>query len=151
LIGDSAFELHIYLSFGKFKVDREMNLSKKYIKGITLLTIKGQKMKLNDKKFFKYVKNTKDDFAYMGKLEVVNKLNYLLRTKEITLVSILDVAMIIQLRIDNLEYIKSVEDEKTFNLINKEHKYMKAVLERYFIFDNNDETGLLVITIKDKK
>lgn len=87
----------------------------------------------NDKKFFKYVRNTYNDLIQIEKSDTTKSLKKIIDTKSISLLGSQELYTVIKIREELIELIKDVQDKKTFKIVNKEHRYMKSVLDRYFI------------------
>ena len=104
-----------------------------------LYSAHGQQQQLTDKKFFKCISNTIDDFKKMTStnetedlLEALIELN---NTRLLTHWSALQLYLLIQIRMENMEYIKVNQDYQTFKTVNKEHSYINKIINKYFSFE----------------
>lgn len=98
------------------------------------------KIDLNNKKsrkFLAIVKNTINDLKQNSSYdkEVVEGLNDILKTKTINLLSSHYIYQIIEARQKNIDYIESIQDRQSFNIVNEEHRYMLGFLSQYFESD----------------
>lgn len=108
-------------------------------------------MKITDRKFLKYVKNTKNDLLQnpFSEAEVINCLKEIYNKKEITLFTVQYLYIIIEARKENFNYIKSIQDKESFEIVNKEHRYLEKFLNRYFTYSKCPITGLESVSIKE--
>lgn len=113
---------------------------------------------LNNKKsrkFIALIKNTKTDLLQNISVneEIMDSLNEIINTKKLTLFSALQVSLIINKRKENIDYIKNIQDEYSFKLVNEEHKYMDKFLRNYFEINNESvslENSFMVIKTIDR-
>lgn len=90
--------------------------------------------------FIKCVENTISDFLEQNMFfEDMVYLKDIVDSKKITLMSATAIYTLVRIRNANYKYIKKYQDKKTFDIINKEHKYMKESLDKYF--SNNLESS----------
>ncbi len=109
-------------------------------------------IEIKSNKFLKYVKNTIEDLN-KNNYDEIEFLYNIYNTKALTLQNAETLYTIIHIRKQNLEYAKTMQDEYSFVLINKEHRYMEKYLNKYFKFDvlNYSETNIqAVISLKIK-
>lgn len=105
-------------------------------------------IEIKDRKFLKYVKNTKNDFMKMGLVNssVIDSLKNILSTKQLTLLNVMELVQVIFTREENIDYCKEIQDPKTFKIVNEEHRYMKEYILNFFNIDNS--LGLIQISNK---
>jgi hypothetical protein len=101
---------------------------------------------IKDKQFWKCVRNTRDDFIDSEEQRYIKSLTRLLKDRCLTVVNIQDLVLIIDARKRNLEYARSLQDTYSFNVVNKEHKIMSAIINKYFLIE--DVGGLITISYK---
>lgn len=107
-----------------------------------------KKINVKDKKFLKYVRNTIQDLMQhkQKEINIIGKLKEIYSNQELTLFNRESIYLIIKVRKENLNFIKSIQDRESFNIVNKEHKYMEKFLNKYFKYNVCPITGLCSIT-----
>jgi len=90
------------------------------------------KIKIKDEIFLKYIKNTIQDFTYTNNIEMINSLSKIYNSKYLTMTNIMKLVELILLREENQDSILLQQDKKSYDLINKEHLYMKNYIYKYF-------------------
>ena len=98
---------------------------------------------LNNKKSRKFValvKNTKNDFLQNSTIneDIVDALSEVIDTKRLSIISASKIIQIIETRKDNLEYIRDIQDNYSFELVNEEHRYMENFINKYFKVSGED-------------
>jgi hypothetical protein len=94
---------------------------------------------INDKRFLTCLKNTIDDLKYSNSDEI-DGLKEIQRTKTLTLMSVSCLYTILKLRELNMDYIKQIQDKSSFKIVNREHDYMRRLIERYFDIEDIGST-----------
>lgn len=90
------------------------------------------KIKIKDKIFLKYLKNTIQDFTYTNNIEMINSLSKIYNSRFLTMTNIIKLVELILVREENQDSILLQQDKKSFDLINQEHLYMKNYISKYF-------------------
>lgn len=105
-------------------------------------------IKIDNKRFFKYINNFLLDFSYMkNKMgmddydDLIKQLKYILKHKELKINSIHEVIEVC------LEHEKDFTKNKIYNKIMEEKKYIYGVISQYFHIENNG-CGFVIITKK---
>lgn len=104
-------------------------------------------IKINNKRFLKYVKNTIKDLKQNTGCDLTKLLD-IYNSKELKLTNISGLYEVIYIRKHNYEYIKTTQDRDTFNLINNEHIFMENYFNKNFkyeiLFKNSDNLFVTV-------
>jgi len=90
------------------------------------------KVKIKDEMFLKYLKNTIQDFMYTNNTQMINSLGQIYDSRYMTMTNIMKLVELILIREENKDSILLQQDKKTYDLINKEHLYMKNYIYKYF-------------------
>lgn len=108
-----------------------------------------KKINVKDKKFLKCVRNTIQDLIQhkQKEINIIGKLKEIYNNQELTLFNREAIYLIIKVRKENLNFIKLIQDRESFNIVNKEHKYMEKFLNKYFSYNVCPNTGLCSITM----
>jgi len=84
--------------------------------------------------FIEIIKNTIIDFENLSSNnEEIETLQNIINSDNVNLYSSYCVYNILDLRKMNLKTVKKLQDKETFKIINKEHKYLRSFLDKYFI------------------
>ena len=94
---------------------------------------------IKDKKFLKFIRNTIEDLEYKNTEEVAG-LKHILKTGTLTLLNVTLLYSILKTRELHMDFIKQIQDKHSFKIVNKEHAYMKSIIERYFDIDDMGST-----------
>lgn len=100
---------------------------------------------LNNKKsrkFLKLVENTKNDIVQNSSYDkdIVDNLITIYKEKTLSLIGVSGLYQIIEIRKQNIDYIRQIQDNYSFNLVNEEHKYMENFIKKYFEWKVYDYT-----------
>lgn len=115
---------------------------------------------LNNKKYRKFlalVKNTRKDLLQYSSIneDIIGALSEIIETKKLSLINVSKIIEIIEARKTNLEYIRSIQDKYSFDLVNEEHKYMENFINKHFDIRDEDKHGikdfLIIKKIERKK
>ena len=80
-----------------------------------------------------------EDLEYKN-VEEVAGLKHILETGTLTLLNVTLLYSILKTRQLHMGLIKQIQDKHSFKIINKEHAYMKRIIERYFDIEDMGST-----------
>ena len=107
---------------------------------------KAGEINISDNVFLTYLKNTIEDFIRSNNGEMVENLFPIYRDRKLSLLNIRYLVELLLTREENLDSLALQQDKKTYDLINKEHKYMKNYLNKWFIFSRVSNSEMIEIT-----
>jgi len=114
------------------------------------LNLTDKKIVKKSRKFLKIIENTLEDFKIQNSEEGILMLGQILETKSLTLLSVGYLYQLLESRKENFDFIKQIQDQESFEIVNEEHKYMEQFLNQFFNIEVC-ESGLIQVTKKIKE
>lgn len=110
-------------------------------------------VKVKDKVFLQYVRNTLNDFRTQdsNEKEIIESLKNILSTKTLTLLNVQYLFRVIKTREENLDYIKDNQDYESFMIVNREHRHMKQYILKFFTVEGSSDFLTISLKVKGQK